>query len=636
MNDELIVIKYYSDNDLSIGYNIELAEPVINAFDPSCEYSDVNKIIELYNIQMLVNTGIVLEKWDDKTIDLIKEKCKHFTAVIAKFFSNIDNISFICTYHALKTLYIADFWTLFSKFKTFRRIDSNIFSELISSDSVDLLPILKCKDIVCYYDPELASFMRVSTQSAELLIESYLVDEKSDYYFPKSLLPSEYESIFVKYIESEHPNANYLNLIGNSLNTKECPISDALRLKAIRRYNEIIDQLLKNRPSFEFGVDVLFDPDESYISCKTISDGISQLTYSLSWIEDNLDYPTLLNNFRYLFEQFDNCWRSTLPFVKSQLGPIEKHLGLRGKQQYRTSSAFRFYDLKSFCEINGYYNILQKNGINMEEVFRWFFEDYLKNEFNADGFFFQKSSSGASYIEKNRNIACEMDGLLKQFKLFREYGFIDRELFEVSSGNTKLDCVGSFIKNKYAYANSTDVRSEMFLLFSDQSPIFIPSKSKKECRSFIELICSECMSLNDFFPYQIQSIKWLTEVGSVYLDEQKQVQPSFLRVFILKDLYEHDVICPVYYQADSKVIEQMVLNNDLRYGSTLFSEPEQEYLNYQLNKSQFSNGLDLRNKYAHSSYPKEESVQQEDYIRLLRAMILLVVKINEEFCLKYP
>ena len=144
------------------------------------------------------------------------------------------------------------------------------------------------------------------------------------------------------------------------------------------------------------------------------------------------------------------------------------------------------------------------------------------------------------------------------------------------------------------------------------------------------------MSLNDFFPYQIQSIKWLTEVGSVYLDEQKQVQPSFLRVFILKDLYEHDVICPVYYQADSKVIEQMVLNNDLRYGSTLFSEPEQEYLNYQLNKSQFSNGLDLRNKYAHSSYPKEESVQQEDYIRLLRAMILLIVKINEEFCLKYP
>lgn len=54
----------------------------------------------------------------------------------------------------------------------------------------------------------------------------------------------------------------------------------------------------------------------------------------------------------------------------------------------------------------------------------------------------------------------------------------------------------------------------------------------------------------------------------------------------------------------------------------------------ELNKSSFSNGLDLRNKYAHSTYPEDEKIQFVDYIRLLKIMILVITKINEEFCLR--
>ena len=81
-------------------------------------------------------------------------------------------------------------------------------------------------------------------------------------------------------------------------------------------------------------------------------------------------------------------------------------------------------------------------------------------------------------------------------------------------------------------------------------------------------------------------------------------------------------------------IHELIRNNDLRYGSTLFSEPEQAYLNYQLNQAEFSNGLDLRNKYIHSSYSRDPRIQEEDYDRLLRIMALVVMKVNEEFCLR--
>ena len=57
-------IKYYSNNDMSIGYSLEQAEPVINAFDPAKEYTDINEVIELFNIQELMDSGVLLTKWD--------------------------------------------------------------------------------------------------------------------------------------------------------------------------------------------------------------------------------------------------------------------------------------------------------------------------------------------------------------------------------------------------------------------------------------------------------------------------------------------------------------------------------------------------------------------------------------------
>ena len=53
-----------------------------------------------------------------------------------------------------------------------------------------------------------------------------------------------------------------------------------------------------------------------------------------------------------------------------------------------------------------------------------------------------------------------------------------------------------------------------------------------------------------------------------------------------------------------------------------------------LNKSEFSNGLDLRNKYSHDTHSMNEKVQIQDYLELLKIMTLVIIKINEEFCLR--
>lgn len=628
-------IKFYSNNDMSIGHHLEQAEPVISSFDPTKQYTDINEIIELYNIQLLMDSGVFLKKWDANTVDRLKYTCNQFNAVIGRFFSGIDNDCFTGTFQSLNILYISDFWHLFSQYKAFQRVAPSTFISLLSQGMAALWPVLEHKAIVDYYDSSLADFMRKSDQSAELILDSFLSDNGRKYYFPKSLQVVEFEDIFAAYIESPNPNLNYLKLLIDSQSLRECPISPKLQQKAKHRFEAEIQKKSEIAVGFEYGISVGFADIEEYIRFDQFDVILPEITYSTKWIKENLDYPTLLNNFCYLFEQVDSCWRSNLVSIKNHLEVFEKTLGIRGKKEYQIGVSFQVRDKLSLTQVQGYRAELRNNGVNLEEVFRWFFEEYLKDEFQAGGFSFHISSDGTSFVEKCRNLAAEMDGILKQFRVFLQDGYIDRELFEMTSEHIVFSNIPSFMNNKYAYANCEDIKTEMHLLYSDQSMLHYTEKTDLKYKTLPELLRAEEMTLCDFNEYQIPSIKWLIERDSIR-EDNKILRLNEDRAFILKDLFEHEVICPNYYRRTGDVIENMVQSGDLRYGSTLFSEPEQSYLNYQLNRAEFSNGLDLRNKYIHSSYSQDIQKQEADYDRLLRTMALIIMKINEEFCLKFP
>ena len=103
----------------------------------------------------------------------------------------------------------------------------------------------------------------------------------------------------------------------------------------------------------------------------------------------------------------------------------------------------------------------------------------------------------------------------------------------------------------------------------------------------------------------------------------------------MKDLFDKDVICPISYNPILlQQVEELVAAGEMKYESTLFSKPEQDYLNYVLNKSEFRNGMDLRNKYSHDTCSLDEETQKQDYLELLKIMVLIVIKINAEFCMK--
>ena len=64
-----------------------------------------------------------------------------------------------------------------------------------------------------------------------------------------------------------------------------------------------------------------------------------------------------------------------------------------------------------------YYHELLVHDINIENIFKWFFETYLPTEFNAEGFYYLQSSAKTSYLEKCILLSCTIDSVLKQFNM---------------------------------------------------------------------------------------------------------------------------------------------------------------------------------------------------------------------------
>lgn len=305
------------------------------------------------------------------------------------------------------------------------------------------------------------------------------------------------------------------------------------------------------------------------------------------------------------------------------------------KKEYVIGIDFRLKQSLSSLQMAAYSQELRRLGIQIENIFQWFFEEYLRTNFGANGFTYFPPSSGTSFAEKCKLMCSAIDGILKQYRLYCEDGFVDRELLEMSSGHVVFSEIPSMIRNKYAYAASETVQSEMFLLFSDQSMMNYTEKTRSKYQTLPELLLSEKMKKEDFRDYQRKSLDWLLEHSDLAISEDGYITIEEKRVSVLKDLFVSEVICPIYYGSELREqVDILAASGDLRYKGTLFSGPEQDYLNFMLNKAEFSNGFDLRNRYIHDTCTLNEEMQQQDYLELLKIMALIIIKINEEFCKK--
>lgn len=209
-------------------------------------------------------------------------------------------------------------------------------------------------------------------------------------------------------------------------------------------------------------------------------------------------------------------------------------------------------------------------------------------------------------------------------------------MLEIRSEHLIYKNIPSLVDKKYAYGVGDEFKTATFLLFSDQSGLGYIEKTKKSYSNYFELACNEIFKIKDCPDHCVSKINWLIDHKYLSIDGEKYIVFSDkLLISILKDLYFNEVISYwKYSEVGRKIIDELENKNIIEFEFTLFSRPEQDYINYFLNKSQFNNVLDLRNKYSHTqpNSDDDKKIHNQNYMIFLRLFILSVIKINDDFC----
>lgn len=630
-------IKFYSAQDWGTGYYLKKVEDLLNAFNPQMILGNINECLELYNVKKFIDAGLRFPEWSDALVNSFQDRCRKIPSVIGKFLGAVNDSNILDHYDAMNSVYEDNFWEVACEYKLYERISAEKLNELLSVQPRALDYALRHKKIVLYHGKVLSSQLEANVHTAERLMRHYLVAHENDQeacYFPSEFTQEKRDQILWQYVETDEANPNYLVLLWQAQSTAEFPVSDRLRLKAKRQYEVLTEKLFAERPKMSYGVEIGFASRPDYSTDESYTDRTYHALYSREWLMDNLDYPTLLNNFIYLFEYVDWAFRCAFTSLQSKLGVFERHLGIKGVKDYQTGSAFNMDRMRTILQMQTYKQELEKLDVRIEDIFKWFFEVYLQEEFGAKGFTYTPPSEHTTPAEKCKLLAISIDGILKQYRLFLEDGFVDRELLEMSSGHVVFGEIRSMIDKKYAYSKSDELQREQFILYSDQSIVTYTDKTQSRYNNLPQMLLAEEMTMEDFREYQQGFLKWLIERGTVSQELTGKLNINKGKIVVLRDLFANEVVCPNYYGHWASEIDTLVASGDMEYENTLFTRPEQAYLNYMLNKSEYSNGLDLRNKYSHDTCSLKEKVQIQDYIELLKIMVLIIIKINEEFCLR--
>ena len=639
----LLRAKYYNAHDMSIGINLHRVEDVLLSYDPNTSVREINEILEYYNIVQFFKHKLYLKEWDTATIEKYCSTVKKLKGEIGRFFHGIHGDDLPALYIQIDHRFRNDFFRILSEYRVMARISGDQFLAFIDSQPSALSLVVHNKALVIKYGPEITRLLTNDKQYAEIVINHFYVKhddpEKNKTYMPSELGAQQIDKIIRNYVSWEDSNPNYLHIISGVKKAGEFPIDDRIRFQAYKRGRAFWQDHFKNgKAGIKFGVEIRI-AEQSDAICEEYdaSECVNRLSYSKSWISDNLDYPTLLNNFIFLFRYVDWHYRCQFLSNPKHLGIIERMMGVHGYGEYATGIGYESLKMQSVLQMYSYQLELRSHSIEIEGLFKWFFEEYLKIEFGVENFTFFSPSPQASSLEKILLIASQFDAVLKQFRFFCEDGYIDRELYEFSSGIYMIVDVPSMIKEKYLYPAGNEIQKELFYLFSDQSMLGYTEKTGERYDCFAKLLVSENMMVSDFHEFEQDDLKWLLNKGTIFTDEN-----GFLRIknsvfSVLVDINQNGCVAFSYCsEKEKQYIEDKMKAGDLVAESSLFTRQEKDYLDYMLNVQQFLNGPELRNRYVHGNFPNNSKIHDNDYLELLKIMTLIVLKINEEFCLKYP
>lgn len=617
-------IKYYDSSDLAYDYMIERAIQFVDQYGESPNFNNINLVLAAYNVYLLL-TKAKLKSAYLHYASIAKTYIKHCNI----YFSNLNNDNIKCSHNIPMQLYQEAYWQLFNNTKLYYSIDKKIVKFLLYKLTPSLTAILKHPQIVNVYSREITCYIIKNQYSILFILDYYFTYNKES--TKKFILPKELTSkillwLINKKLSSNNISPQYLRLIENSTNSTLI-IPDKMKVKAKRCRKQIESEILSTNSSMISNMKIVFKNIDELIKIDFQPPNLT-ITLDKSWIDENNHNDYLFANLFIFYFICDINYRAKFIANKTDSNKLEdlisKPLGLNDYFQPLLS---RIQEDLAHLFIMSYDKLLLTQNKRIEDLLKWFYTEFIAEEFHVHKFIFNSSSTNTTFIEKCRNLCSEIDSILKQYQLYYENNDIDRDLLEINSKPLLFSQLESYDKNKYAYIVDTEYINSMNLLFSDQSYLNLITKLLDTNKTFISEIINPTIDLflTDFDESQKKLIKKLQQQQLIILNQQNQIIAKKNNIEVLKDFYENSCICNKAYQ---KQLNK--LNIECKYTNSLFSTSEVDYLNFILNKKQFPNGHDLRNKYIHGSQSQNEISQLNDYYLLLMIHCFIALKIYDE------
>lgn len=629
-------VVFHSKEDGAVGYYLKKTEEVLKNIDLEKQLG-INDLLELCHIKEYFDNDLYLLSWNDSTKSNYAKTAAAAFTLTKKYMLSLNDESIVIDVESLEFDYRKSFWDLVNNLQVYKKINKEVFASLLNKNPHQIREVLSCKNIIAHLDNQIRDFLLLNDKSAELILTKLEEKHRSsepEFHFPQSLTLGDREKIISNYIDSKDVNLNFLRLIEKSKDTKDLTLSAKVRLRAKNKSEELNNEILKEGNSWSVGVEVSISKDQIEPVKYSNRGQILVVSYSEIFLDKLKHDASLLNIFAALFEYTDDQGIITLFSKDSEMDVLEK-LFMKSKNEYPIGIHFGRKNNLAHLQILVFKYYLNQKESSIEKVIELFIDSFLHANFNIIKLQFKFPTSSTTYLEKIRTLAPELEFLLKQYQIFVSEGNIDYELLRLSSRPLRFNEIGSLVEKKYVYANSATVDRLKHWFFSDQSSLYYTQSYKTKYTNLYDLLAYEAVNLDSFADFQKEGIKSFVNEGYLFIDEDNTVKiKDEILLYIIRILHKDEVLSYWHHpESVRKIVDEMVESNLLITEKTLFSRQEVQYLNYYLNKKEFTNGYDLRNKYLHGTNKPFEKEHEMEYYFLLKIIILSLLKIKDDLLL---
>lgn len=634
-------VHYYSKYDMSIPFNLQRAEAVIEKYKAGWRPEDVNDVMELHNIWLFVDNGVTAKDWSDDTILLIRTK---FKGEVVRFFTALTRDSWVSMFKQTEIDYKRCFWEILDRFNIHGLLDVETVRDAISGSSWELRDLLHQERLVDQNQQTIVVLLKENENSAEWLLQEYVQEDSLDgnkrYYFPKALTFHDKEDIISRYLDGEKPNLNYVRLIQLARTDSNLRLSDKLRLKAKKVEKWLNDEHFptENVIRHKYAVSISSAPNKPLKWVDSDEEGDPVLCYSKE-IMLKFQGPELLYYLRYGFEFLTLDGLITLVSRESDAGSFERVFSMRGKYSYPTNFAFQYKEAISWLQIEAMQKVLMEEGTNIEVSLKVFYEEYLKEKYGYPSGTLSLASVDADWVTKCKAIAPEIDAVAHRYDQYAKTGSVDEELLLISKENVRITEVLSTNPGYYYTIKGQpgELYRLFYLFFSDQSMLtFIEPFKGGHYDTLYQLLIEQDgkVPYDNYQDYQLRDIDYLIEKGYISKGENGMLSiEKNLEIGLLKQLYEYRS-CPslVYGVFERELMREMEKKGWIEKDNHLLTIEERNYFDYYMYNTKYTNGPALRNRYVHGSHadPSKENVHRNAYYRLLILLILELLKIEND------